>query len=206
MASASVSSVKYQTPLRQAQRDLTRSRIKAAARNLFYERHYDTTTMDEIALAAGLRRSTLYLHYKDKSEILLDVIAEYTPKAKANLATLPGPKPSLEQVEKWAGTVARFVIKEQMPLSIIIELRQRQTHVDVMNAIITELVTGLGENNPRFLEAAAPTADPRLKARALMLLQSLTYACEMHLLDTSDARGKALVMIAAEYIHAFVSE
>src|SRR5688500_7667806 len=92
--------VKYFTPLRQAQRDLTRSRIKNAARDLFYERHYDATTMDEIALAAGLRRSTLYLHYRDKAEILADVIADYTPKARDALARLPGPRPSLKQVQR----------------------------------------------------------------------------------------------------------
>ncbi len=53
------STVKYFTPLRQAQRDLARSRIRDAARDLFYEHHYDTTTMDEIAVTAGLRRWTL---------------------------------------------------------------------------------------------------------------------------------------------------
>ena len=197
--------VKYNTPLRQAQRDLTRSRIKNAAKSLFYERHYDATTMDEIALAAGLRRSTLYLHYRDKAEILADVIAEYAPKAKAQLAALPGPRPSLEAVAAWVRKVARFVHKESVPLSIILELRRRNEGVNALEGLTRELLEGLGENNPAFRVAAREDADPMLRARGLLLLQELTYACEIHLSDLGDARGKAMLLIAAEDIHVFVT-
>src|SRR6516165_9602077 len=99
------SPVKYRTPLREAQRQQMRARILVAARDLFYDRHYDTTTMDDIAAAAGIRRSTLYLHYKDKAEILLEVITDYGGKAVGVLATLPGPEPSLAQVRDWVGEV-----------------------------------------------------------------------------------------------------
>jgi len=75
--------------LRQVHRDLTRSRIRDAARDLFFDRHYDLTTMGEIALSAGVRRQTLYLHYKDKPEILSDIIANWMPKAKTFMSTLP---------------------------------------------------------------------------------------------------------------------
>jgi AcrR family transcriptional regulator len=110
---------KYRTPLREAQRDLTRSRIKNAARDLFYESHFDVTTMDEIAAAAGLRRSTLYLHYKDKAEILAEVVSDYAPRAKAILATLPGPTPTVEQTKRWIKKVVAFVRKERVPLSAV---------------------------------------------------------------------------------------
>src|SRR6516165_3541817 len=113
------SPVKYRTPLREAQRQQMRSRILAAARDLFYDRHYDTSTMDDIAVAAGIRRSTLYLHYKDKAEILLEVITDYGGKAKNVLATLPGPDPSLAQIRAWIGDVATFITRERAPLSII---------------------------------------------------------------------------------------
>ena len=38
-----------------------------------------------------------------------------------------------------------------------------------------------------------------------MLLQELTYACEMHLDDTRDARGKALLEVTAEDFFDFLS-
>jgi AcrR family transcriptional regulator len=206
MASKSRAQAKYDTPLRQAQRLLTRNRIKSAARNLFYAKHYDATTMDEIALAAGLRRSTLYLHYRDKAEILGDIIAEYTPKARAMLATLPGPEPSLRSVATWIKRVVKFVASEQVPLSIILELRRDSANtVEALERLTNELLAGLGSNNDRFREAARPEADPMLRARGLLLLQELTYACEIHLADTGDARGKAMLDVTAHDFHTFLS-
>ena len=198
--------VKYNTPLRQAQRDLTRSRIKNAARNFFYEHHYDATTMDEIALAAGLRRSTLYLHYKDKAEILAEVISDYTPKARSVLATLPGPGPDLDQVRRWIGNVAKFVAKERVPLSIILELRRNKAHTAALETLTGQLLAGMGEHNPRFREAARSDADPVLRARGLLLLQQLTYACEVYLDNKNDARGKALLAVTAEDFTIFLSK
>jgi AcrR family transcriptional regulator len=205
MSSQSPLPTKYNTPLRQAQRDLTRSRIRSAARTLFYETHYDSTTMDAIAAAAGLRRSTVYLHYKDKAEILAEVIAEYTPKARSVLALLPGPRPSLEQLKLWVRKVARFVAKELVPLSIILELRRTNQDTEALEKLTCELLAALGENNPAFREASHEAASPRLRARGLMLLQELTYACEIHLSDTGDARGKALLDVAAEDFLVFLS-
>lgn len=206
MSAQSTVQEKYNTPLRQAQRDLTRNRIKTAARNFFYEHHYDGTTMDEIALAAGLRRSTLYLHYKDKAEILAEVIADYTPKAKANLATLPGPTPTLEQVQQFIRRVVRFVDKERVPLSIILELRRAKVHAAALETLTSELLSGLGENNRLFREAAKSDADPMLRARGLLLLQQLTYSCQVYLDTKGDKRAKAMLEVTAQDFTAFLAK
>ena len=199
-------SVKYLTPLRLAQRDLTRSRIRDAARDLFYEHHYDTTTMDQIASAAGLRRSTVYLHYKDKAEILADIIADYAPRARDLLATLPGPKPSCPQIVRWIGEVTKFVAKERVPLSIILELRRKnKANAHALERLTSELLAGLGTNNPRFRKASRDNAEPMLRARALLLLQELTYACEVYL-DGADARSNAMLRVTAEDFQAFLSK
>ncbi len=198
-------SVKYQTPLREAQRDLTRSRIVNAARNLFYDQHFDTATMDEIAVAAGLRRSTLYLHYRDKAEILLEVITEYGAKAKSMLATMPGPNPTLAQMESWVRKVARFIAKERVPLSIIVEVRRKHAHAATLDVLTNELLDSMGTNNAPFRDIGSAKPDPRRRARALMLLQELTYACEVHLEDTSDPCGKELLRVAAQDFHAFLA-
>ena len=197
---------KYRTPLRQAQRDLTRRRIKDAARNLFYEQHYDSTTMDEIAIAAGLRRSTLYLHYKDKAEILSEVIADYVPKAREVLSTLPGPAPSVPQVVTWIKKVAKFVAVERAPLSIILELRHDRSYLGALEDLTSQLLSGLGENNPPFAEAAKESSSAMLRARGLLLFQQLTYSCELYLDNSSDPRNKALLKVTAEDFHSFLSD
>jgi AcrR family transcriptional regulator len=206
MGSETATSVKYITPLRQAQRELTRRRIRDAARDLFYEHHYDVTTMDEIAMAAGLRRSTVYLHFKDKAEILADIIADYTPRARALLATLPGPEPTPRQLQRWIASVTEFVAKERVPLSIILELRRvNRANAAALRDLTTALLAGLGHNNPRFRAAALADADPMLRARALLLLQELTYACEVYLDDAEEACAKALLKVTAEHFHGFLS-
>jgi AcrR family transcriptional regulator len=196
--------IRYRTPLRQAQRDLTRSRIKNAARDLFYEKHYDSTTMDEIAAAAGLRRSTLYLHYKDKSEILADVVGDYTPRAQAVLATLPGSAPSVEQIKRWIRKVVTFVEKERVPLSIILEMRRDRDYSGALDALTSDLLTALGENNPAFRDAATANANPQQRARALLLFQELTFTCELFLFRPKDDLSKALLTVTAEHFHAFL--
>ncbi|MBU6269041.1 MAG: TetR/AcrR family transcriptional regulator [Sphingomonadales bacterium] len=197
-------SVKYQTPLRQAQRDLTRSRIKNAARELFHDQHYDTTTMDEIAVAAGLRRSTLYLHYKDKAQILADVVADYRPRAQAVLATLPGPAPTVEQVRRWIRKVIAFVEKERVPLSIITEMKRDRANSATLDALTSDLLAALGENNPPIASAARSDADPLHRARALLLFQELTFTCEQALMRPGDDHAKALVDVTADHFHAFL--
>lgn len=204
MAEQAAQHAKYRTPLREAQRELTRSRIKNAARDLFHEQHYDTTTMDEIAAAAGLRRSTLYLHYKDKAEILGEVVADYRPRAHDVLATLPGPVPSQEQIERWIRKVARFVSKERVPLSIIVEMRRDRAYSGTLEELTSDLISALGSNNTAFRAASAPDADPQDWARALLLFQELTFTCEQVVDAPADLRSKALVTVTAQHFHAFL--
>ena len=135
------------------------------------------------------------------------MIAEYTPKARAILAKLPGPRPSLEAVAGWVKRVVKFVTKEQVPLSIILELRRdSENTVNTLEQLTCELLAGLGANNPAFREAARPDAHPMLRARGLLLLQELTYACELHLEDTEDPCGQALLQIAAEDFFRFLNQ
>ncbi len=207
MAFESPSPEKCITPLRQAHRDLTRSRIRTAAHDLFYRRHYDSTTMDEIALAAGLRRQTLYLHYKDKGEILTDIIADWLPKAKSFMATLPGPKPSHHQLQQWIDSVTKFVARERAPLSIILEVRRTsKAHTLMIERLTTELLAGLGENNPPFRETAQDHASPLLHAKAVLLLRELIYACDLYLDDPSRDYATALLEATARDFHDFLSE
>lgn len=58
----------------------TQGAVMAAARQLFSEKGYDGTTMDEIARAAGVSKATLYRHVPSK-EALRDLLAPHLPHA-----------------------------------------------------------------------------------------------------------------------------
>ncbi len=51
--------------------------ILEAARKLFSEKGYDSTGMEEIALLAGVPKSLIYYHYKNKEELLAIIIKEF---------------------------------------------------------------------------------------------------------------------------------
>ena len=62
--------------LRAAQKDLTRSLLMKQALELFNEKGYANTTVDDIAASAGTTRTTFYQHFKSKGELTQALIVE----------------------------------------------------------------------------------------------------------------------------------
>ncbi|MDJ0456947.1 helix-turn-helix domain-containing protein [Arthrobacter sp. NQ7] len=58
--------------LREAQKKLTRDMIVERALELFTEKGYAATTIDEIAAAAGTTRVTFYAYYPSRSDLMRD--------------------------------------------------------------------------------------------------------------------------------------
>jgi AcrR family transcriptional regulator len=191
------------TPLRQAHRELTRSRIRDAARDLFYELHYDATTMDQIANAAGLTRSTLYLHYKDKAEILADITADYTPRAIAQMERLPGPTPTMAEIDAWLLEVVDFVAVEKVPLSILQETSR--AGAQSLEQLMYDILSALGRNIPAFAQAATGQRSNLIpRARAAILIGELTFVCN-HVAKGGDRDfATALLRAIAESFHDFI--
>lgn len=65
---------RYRSPLREEQARSTRSRIVAAAQELFFERGYVRTTMRDVASEAGVAERTVYLVFESKRQVLFAVI------------------------------------------------------------------------------------------------------------------------------------
>jgi hypothetical protein len=109
-------------------------------------------------------------------------------------------------LQVWVRKIAKFIAKERVPLSIIVEVRRKQAHTATLDVLTDALLDSLGRNNAPFRNIVGAKADPVRRARALMLLQELTYACETYLEDTTDACGRALLRVAAEDFHTFLSK
>lgn len=61
------------------------SAILTQARRLFYERGFDATSMQDIADATGLHKSTLYHHIRSKEELLERACRETLDRLEASL-------------------------------------------------------------------------------------------------------------------------
>ncbi len=60
---------------RRVRGEATRQRLVAAARELFGERGYEDTSVEEVLAASGVARGALYHHFQSKTE-LFDAVAE----------------------------------------------------------------------------------------------------------------------------------
>ena len=55
----------------------TRKLLRDALMNLIMEDGYDAISIQDITEKANLGRATFYLHFKDKDELLLDVMEQF---------------------------------------------------------------------------------------------------------------------------------
>ena len=62
--------------LRAAQKQMTRELFLTKALELFEEKGYAATTVDDIATAAGSTRTTFYLHFASKAEVMSALLAK----------------------------------------------------------------------------------------------------------------------------------
>jgi AcrR family transcriptional regulator len=66
----------FSSTLRDAQKQLTRSRLLSGAKAAFASKGYAATTIDDVARAAGVTRATFYLHFDNKGELLGELAAD----------------------------------------------------------------------------------------------------------------------------------
>lgn len=198
--------VRSVSPIREAQKELTRRRILDAAQSLFYHRHYNTTTMDDIAKAAGATRSTLYLHFKDKAEIAAELASNHTPRARAVMARLKGPRPTLAEIESWLDEMVDFVREEQVSVAIFSELGMWTPDSEDLRGAMLVLIEGMAANIPAFQIACEP--GPRQEeacATVELLLYQLLIACNVAIRSERHGYGKAMISSVAKSFEAFIA-
>ncbi len=67
----------------------TKKALRCALQELINEKDYDQVTVEEITERANLGRTTFYLHYKDKEDLLLESFMELIDEMLAKIAQLP---------------------------------------------------------------------------------------------------------------------
>ncbi len=84
---------------RAAQKAETRARILDAARALFEEKGYEDTTMRAVATRANVASGTIFVHFADKGELLIEALLEDLHQVDAEVfTTLPADAPLVDQV------------------------------------------------------------------------------------------------------------
>ena len=67
----------------------TRRQLREALFNLILEKGYDAVTVEEITVRADVGRTTFYLHYHDKEDLLMESIGELVDDLIEQMARFP---------------------------------------------------------------------------------------------------------------------
>ncbi len=109
--------------------------ILDAAFQAFATYGYRRTAMDDIARGAGLSRTALYLHFKNKEDIFRSLAARYFDEALRDMATaLAAPDQSFEQA-----LYAAFIAKDGKFMEVVLSTPHGEELMDAGFAITGDL-------------------------------------------------------------------
>lgn len=190
-------------PLPNPRRAATRSRIRETASALFFERGYAAVTMEEIAQAVGIRRSTLYLHFRDKEEVLGAIAEDYTVKLRPVIARLPGPAPARAQIAAWVDEMAHFVMHEREATELLVSLSHLPKAPAAALTFGRAFKDMMGARLAAFRLALEP-GEAMAFARAMAAVDGLGWALCHHARAGGDAISKARLAVAADALDRLV--
>lgn len=193
--------------LRDARRSFTRARICAAARAVFSTQGYATATLEQIAQAAGTRRSTLYNHFRDKNEILGAIAEDYGSGMIELIDRLPGPVPSQAEVDAWVAQVAVFCVRQRTPMVLLMHMGDLMEVPSAIEMLGMRLIRALAVRLPAFQRALVTGQDQGLAlARSLTVLQQLGWACGQQVRKENSPLARDMLSVAAEQFERFARE
>ncbi len=190
-------------PLANPRRAATRVRICNAANAVFFERGFAAVTMEEVAQAVGIRRSTLYLHFRDKEEILAAIAQDYIAKLRPVIATLPGPEPTRPQIAAWVDEMADFVMRERAATELLVSLSHLPKAPAAALAFGAEFKGMMAGRLDAFRLALKP-GEAMAFARAMAAVDGLGWALCHHARAGGDAISQARLAVAADALDRFV--
>jgi len=162
--------------LRDAQRQLTRTRIIAAARALFAERPYVVVSADDIAGAAGISRATFYLHFGGKEDVLRTILAEDLDRQEILIRLLANQEsPTRAQIEGWVrqmfGGYEHWRASMQL-FSLIVSLDP--SYMKLLTSMQDRYIEILAERHAAFRLSAEPEEREKRRTRCHILFFELT--------------------------------
>jgi len=190
-------------PVPTRRRMATRARICEAANRLFFENGFAPVTMDHIAQAAEIRRSTLYEYFREKSEILAAIAEDYTAKLRVVVASLPGPAPTRDEIASWVRDFARFVTSERAATELLVSLSHLPKAPAAAVAFGEALKAMMAEQVTAFRLAGKPGAY-QAQAQAITVMDTLGWALCHHARTGGCELSKARLDVAADNLDRFV--
>ena len=104
--------------------------ILTAARELFTERGWESTSIRNIAEKIEYSPATIYLHYKDKNEIIFDLHREGFRLLVSYLTVLQGVHEPFERLKAMGRAYIRFALENQDVYKLIFVMEEPMKHME----------------------------------------------------------------------------
>jgi AcrR family transcriptional regulator len=202
---ASTASKARVTPLQLARREFTRERIFDAAREVFFLKGFGAANFEDIAQAAGTKRSTLYTYFRDKDEIITSIADSYSKKVEQLVEQLPGPRPSRKASDAWIALLADFVVRERTPTELLVFMGHLVEVPPAVHRFGERLMAALARRLPAFDRALKPGGE-RALAWATVTLRELGWALCYNARHGATEIAKQKLEVARELFSTFVRD
>lgn len=173
---------------------LTRAALLDAARQLIDEAGTAEISLGEVALAAGVGRTTFYDYFTDRDDVIAALVEENLPGVLADLIdAVPEDLPTARRLAEFAATMVRFVATDRV-FGVILhrevgrmgpeaQERIKDSHADLSTEMASLYVQGVEEGVFRHLP---PRLAGRLIQDTIMSAARVLIAAEGQDIDSSD--------------------
>lgn len=189
---------------RKPKRERTRERICIAAREVFLSMGFGAATVEQIALAAGVQRSTLYNHFCDKNEILAAIGEDYFVGVSEIVRRLP-PQPSRSEIDEWIGNFAEFAARERAPTLLVVHFNAAIDMPEATRQFGSKLMQLFGKQLPAFGRALKPK-EKLAFAKAVVVLRELSWALCYYVENEGRELSPQMLQVAADLFERFVDD
>lgn len=153
--------------LREQTRTVVRSLLARSALDLFAEKGFDNTTIDDIAVAAGVSRRTVFNYFRSKEDIALGSLSEQGDLIAARFAE----RPTDEDV--WESLRAAFHVLDEIDVAM-------ERRIDMVTLLFGDgnesLRAGHAEKQARWQNLLTPLIEPRLPKSTHRTLEARAIA------------------------------
>lgn len=153
-------------PVRERTRRVVRAELTELAKDLFVEKGYDETTIDDLAAAAGMSKRTFFRYFASKEDLVMGKYEVLGEQLAEDLAARPADEPIWESLRQMFGRVAEYCESEALGATAVAMENIVRDH-PALNAGYLERVSRMQElvlDQARTRTGQQDPADPRTPA------------------------------------------
>jgi AcrR family transcriptional regulator len=186
--------------LRERKKSATRKAIEDAAWELFGERGYSATSVDDIAERAGVAPRTFFRYFPTKADVLYGEINEAVAVFSEALHSRPADEPLITSLVAANQAVASIFEHDRKRMTQRFAL-QRDAGLDEMGENVRQRFAKVTEDFVLERAAGSPDADVRARLVAGVLMATKVVANEHWLEggakgDPADCFGRCLALLS----------